>query len=548
MRKMHKRLKEFAVTTTVGALLLVASCIFFHPASSFADQPDQLTLDVPGELNFVIDGNGEITAPNDYRITNKSQSAKLVVNVMVSMSSDCAAVKAAIKDTSGVSDWFSIENNAVTNHKDRVSLNPGESIAVAWSIENVDQSIIDVAKNTGKVTLATIDFTYSEDKPINSDNKLNNDHDKKTPFAVIFETNDAQGNSVQTAKLYNREQLPVVGQEYDNSGKVLEVITNIENNPGIFSCKQIQSVEVVDDGIQPQTTMSWFQCCYKLASADLSKLDTSKVTNMQSMFNLCSGLTSLDLSSWDASNVTTMQAMFAGCNQLSKLDLPSGWNTSSATFMGQMFSNCASLKTLDCSGWNTSNVTDMNSMFFGCTSLASLKLTGWNTSGVVNMQDMFGNCEALASLDLLNLNTNKVQNAARMFSGCTGLEDITLGSGWNLEPHKCGLGTLYVLNEGKYSEYNGAFPPSDGNTKFFTEQGKSKVSRSVTSELSAFAENGVDERNAAVQASKDDVIEHSDVKDPAVSNSMKSEDSKAENSKGNIAENTSGDQPVSKTE
>ncbi|WP_302144370.1 BspA family leucine-rich repeat surface protein [Senegalimassilia anaerobia] len=373
--------------------------------------------------------------------------------VMLSMG---LLVKAAIKDTSGVSDWFSIENNAVTNHKDRVSLNPGESIAVAWSIENVDQSIIDVAKNTGKVTLATIDFTYSEDKPINSDNKLNNDNNKKQPFAVIFETNDAQGNSVQTAKLYNREQLPVVGQEYDNSGKVLEVITNIENNPGIFSCKQIQSVEVVDDGIQPQTTMSWFQCCYKLASADLSKLDTSKVTNMQSMFNLCSGLTSLDLSSWDASNVTTMQAMFAGCNQLSKLDLPSGWNTSSATFMGQMFSNCASLKTLDCSGWNTSNVTDMNSMFFGCTSLASLKLTGWNTSGVMNMQDMFGNCEALASLDLLNLNTNKVQNAARMFSGCTGLEDITLGSGWNLEPHKCGLGTLYVLNEGKYSEYNGA--------------------------------------------------------------------------------------------
>ena len=59
----------------------------------------------------------------------------------------------------------------------------------------------------------------------------------------------------------------------------------------------------------------------QITSFDLSKYDTSKVTNMDSMFYGCSGLTSLDLSSFDTSNVTKMDAMFYVCPNLSSLDL-----------------------------------------------------------------------------------------------------------------------------------------------------------------------------------------------------------------------------------
>ena len=45
-------------------------------------------------------------------------------------------------------------------------------------------------------------------------------------------------------------------------------------------------------------------------------VDTSNVTNMNSMFNSCRNLTSLDLSGWDTSKVTDMDSMFTNCSAL----------------------------------------------------------------------------------------------------------------------------------------------------------------------------------------------------------------------------------------
>ena len=44
-----------------------------------------------------------------------------------------------------------------------------------------------------------------------------------------------------------------------------------------------------------------FNGCSRLTSLDVSKFDTSKVTDMGSMFSECSSLTSLDLSNFDTS-------------------------------------------------------------------------------------------------------------------------------------------------------------------------------------------------------------------------------------------------------
>ena len=74
-------------------------------------------------------------------------------------------------------------------------------------------------------------------------------------------------------------------------------------------------------------------------------VDTSKVTNMNSMFYRCINLTSLDLSGWNTSNVTNMNSMFNSCGNLNSLDL-SGWNISNVTSMGWMFGGCNSLKTI----------------------------------------------------------------------------------------------------------------------------------------------------------------------------------------------------------
>ena len=78
-------------------------------------------------------------------------------------------------------------------------------------------------------------------------------------------------------------------------------------------------------------------------------VDTSNVTNMNSMFNSCSALTSLDVSNFNTSKVTNMLYMFYGCSALTSLDL---------------------------SGWDTSKVTDMNGMFIGCDALKTIRMVG----------------------------------------------------------------------------------------------------------------------------------------------------------------------------
>ena len=53
-----------------------------------------------------------------------------------------------------------------------------------------------------------------------------------------------------------------------------------------------------------------FKNCNSLKNLDLSKFDTSKVTNMGYIFYMCESLTSLDLSNFDTTKVTTYTSMF----------------------------------------------------------------------------------------------------------------------------------------------------------------------------------------------------------------------------------------------
>ena len=74
----------------------------------------------------------------------------------------------------------------------------------------------------------------------------------------------------------------------------------------------------------------------------LKGLDTSNVTDMNSMFNGCSSLTTLDLSGLNTSKVTTMQEMFSGCTSLTSLNL-SDLNMKKLQYVAHMFYDCSSL-------------------------------------------------------------------------------------------------------------------------------------------------------------------------------------------------------------
>ena len=92
---------------------------------------------------------------------------------------------------------------------------------------------------------------------------------------------------------------------------------------------------------------------------------------MNSMFSGCRKLTSLDVSKWNTSNVTDMSSMFWNCSKLTSLDVYN-FNTSNVTSMQYLFSGCSNLTSLDVSKWDVSNVTNMNNMFRGCSNLTTL--------------------------------------------------------------------------------------------------------------------------------------------------------------------------------
>ena len=139
-----------------------------------------------------------------------------------------------------------------------------------------------------------------------------------------------------------------------------------------------------------------FYKCSSLTSLDVSKFDTSQVTDMNAMFLGCSSLISLDVSKFDTSQVTDMKYMFYKCSSLTSLDV-SNFDTSQVTNMSAMFLECSGLTSLDVSKFDTSKVTNMSMMFYTCNSLRKIYVSeynettdkGWTTKNVTDSRDMF---------------------------------------------------------------------------------------------------------------------------------------------------------------
>ena len=116
--------------------------------------------------------------------------------------------------------------------------------------------------------------------------------------------------------------------------------------------------------------------------------------------------------------------MFANNKSISSIDV-SNLDTSQVTKMNSMFNNCQSLTSLDVSNFDTSKVTDMSSMFNSCISLTSLDVSNFDTSQVTKMNTMFFYCRSLTSLDVSNFDTSKVTNTSNMFNACQALTNFT---------------------------------------------------------------------------------------------------------------------------
>lgn len=160
--------------------------------------------------------------------------------------------------------------------------------------------------------------------------------------------------------------------------------------------------------------------------ADVSHLDTSNFTSMDSMFRNCYLLTELDVSHFDTSKVTSMSYMFKGCSSLTSLNV-SGFDTSKVTNMSAMFKGC-SVKDIDLRAWNVENVTEMNSMFKSATTEV-INLTDWNAVKCTNMLNMFVYCTHIKTIYGLSTLVKAACQRAPTFDRFPAI-DLDL-SGWD---------------------------------------------------------------------------------------------------------------------
>ena len=152
--------------------------------------------------------------------------------------------------------------------------------------------------------------------------------------------------------------------------------------------------------ILPESTQLMFSECESLTELDISRFDTSRVTNMCSMFDNCISLKQLDLSNFDTSSTTIMDVMFYRCESLIKLNI-SSFDTSSVTGMNTMFDGCSSLTELDISNFDTSSVTDLAFMFQGCSSL-KVDCSSWDVGNVETHKQFSEGAEGVIEPEWIN--------------------------------------------------------------------------------------------------------------------------------------------------
>lgn len=167
----------------------------------------------------------------------------------------------------------------------------------------------------------------------------------------------------------------------------------------------------------------------KIQTMDMSRFDTSNVTDMSSMFNGCHYLNDIRLFR-NTSNVTDFSRMFEDCWYIQTIPGVSTFDTSSATALFYMFANCRDLRGVSINRWDVSNVTNFQGIFFHCQSMADVLLDRWDVSNARTMAQMFEGCYALTDIRMSTIGwvCPNLTNAEEMFKSCTNMKYINLAS------------------------------------------------------------------------------------------------------------------------
>ena len=221
------------------------------------------------------------------------------------------------------------------------------------------------------------------------------------PYGAFFHKEFVKNNKKKIKLIYKNK-------EYELCSSLLDLDKNFAN-------------DLVDVKLKIIVTLT--NLSYMFSGADLyylgdiSKLDTSKVTDMSYLFYRNANREFDDdlLKNWDTSNVKNISYLFSE-TYIQKFPDISKWNTSKVTNMKAMFALCHNHVTLpDISKWNVSNVTDMSELFRSFKYKSLPDISKWNTSKVTNMDELFDSVYLEETPDISKWNTSNVTSMACMF-------------------------------------------------------------------------------------------------------------------------------------
>ena len=187
----------------------------------------------------------------------------------------------------------------------------------------------------------------------------------------------------------------------------------------------INGIETTNDGLSFKNVKNfYYNYTTNLKIVQFGKIPLSRGG---SQFSGLTKLTIEDTKSPVVLSNTSMASMFFGATNFNSNI--SKWNTTNVTDMNSMF-NSASTFNQDISGWDTSNVIYMNGMFLFASNF-NQPIGGWTTSNVTIMKFMFYNAIAF-NQNIGSWDTNKVTDMNNMFNSATVFNNGDVPMNWTI--------------------------------------------------------------------------------------------------------------------
>lgn len=171
------------------------------------------------------------------------------------------------------------------------------------------------------------------------------------------------------------------------------------------------------------------------AGADLTKLCTSKITDMYDLFANNAGFNQ-DIGNWDVSSVKDMDGLFYQAKKFNQ-DL-SHWDVSSVGSFARMFFG-AEVFDQPIGNWDLSSAYEMHGMFFNAKSF-NQDIGDWNVEKVIRFYSMFNGAESF-NQDIGNWNVISGVNFNYMFNNAASFNQF-IGD-WNMSNAKA-VASMFV--------------------------------------------------------------------------------------------------------